>query len=76
MKAARRLPEEHIAEDEDDAEQHLIQLREKGTAKEHVYWAWAWYEERPEDAPDHLGERVTRGNVSKEGIRDLPPEEV
>ena len=66
LKAARRLDP---ADSEDDAEE--IRLREKGTDKVHIFEAWAWEEEAPDDKPDWMGNEITKGNVSKKGIEHL-----
>ncbi|MFB6304073.1 MAG: non-histone chromosomal MC1 family protein [Haloferacaceae archaeon] len=70
LKAARRLDP---AESEDEAEEEAeeIRLREKGTDKVHVYEAWAWEDESPEDDPEWMEGKITKGNVSKEGIEHL-----
>ena len=65
MKAARQL---NPASSETDADRHDLRLRERGTDKLHVYEAWAWEEEAPDDKPDWMGEEITKGNVSKKGI--------
>ncbi|WP_299335343.1 non-histone chromosomal MC1 family protein [Haloplanus sp.] len=70
LKAARRLdPEDSEAQAEADAEE--IRLREKGTDKVHIFEAWAWEQEAPDDKPDWMGEEITKGNVSKKGIEHL-----
>jgi allantoicase len=70
LKAARRLdPERSEAQAEANAEE--IRLREKGTDKVHVYEAWAWEDESPDDDPEWMEGSITKGNVSKEGIRHL-----
>lgn len=70
LKAARRLDP---AESENAADEDEIRLREKGTKKVHIYDAWAWKEEPPNDSPDWLEERdhITEANVSKKGIEHL-----
>lgn len=64
LKVARRLEPK---EDEADAETNpeRIRLREHGTIEVHVYDAWAWEEKTPDDAPNWLGDTVTRADVSK-----------
>jgi len=71
MKAARQL--EPTGTDEDDAEANAeeIQLRERGTDTVHVYEAWAWEEDAPNDGPEWLGDTVTQANVSKQGVEHL-----
>jgi len=70
LKAARRLePEGSENEAEESAEE--IKLREKGTDKVHIFEAWAWEEEAPDDKPDWMGDEITKGNVSKKGIEHL-----
>jgi hypothetical protein len=71
LKAARRL--EDVADSEQHAEHHDVRLREKGTDKVHIYEAWAWESEAPDDAPEWLQDRddITEANVSKQGIEHL-----
>jgi hypothetical protein len=71
LKAARQL--EPMAESEESAEGNAdeLRLREHGTDTVHIYLAWAWEEEAPEDGPDWLGDTVTQANVSKEGVEHL-----
>jgi hypothetical protein len=71
LKAARRL--EDVGSSEREATRHEIELREKGTDKVHIYDAWAWEEEAPEDAPEWLQNRdeIKEANVSKKGIEHL-----
>jgi len=70
LKAARRLDP---ASSESDAEANPteIRLREKGTDKVHIFDAWAWEQEAPDDKPDWMGDQITKGNVSKKGIEHL-----
>jgi len=70
LKAARRLDP---ASSESDAEANPteIRLREKGTDKVHIFHAWAWEENAPDDKPDWMGDRITKGNVSKQGIEHI-----
>lgn len=68
LKAARRLDP---APSEDEAEPTEIRLREKGTSKVHIYEAWAWEDDAPEDGPDWLSGTITQANVSKQGIEHL-----
>ena len=68
LKAARRL---EPASSEDAAERIELRLREKGTDTVHVYEAWAWEDEPPENKPDWMGEEITRGNVSKQGVEHV-----
>jgi len=69
LKAARRL--EDVAPSEQEAEHHEIRLREKGTDKVHIYDAWAWEEDSPGDSPDWMPNRITKANVSKQGIEHV-----
>jgi hypothetical protein len=71
LKAARRL--EDVAASEREADRTELRLREKGTDKVHIYEAWAWEEEAPEDAPEWLQnrDRIKEANVSKTGIEHL-----
>jgi len=71
LKAARRLDD--MGNSEEGAPRHEIRLREKGTDKVHIYDAWAWETEAPDDAPDWLQGRddITEANVSKNGIEHL-----
>lgn len=48
LKAARQLTP---ASSEADADQQELRLRERGTDKLHIYDAWAWEEDAPEDGP-------------------------
>ena len=68
LKAARRLDP---ASSEADADRQEIRLREKGTYKVHIYEAWAWVEEAPDDKPDWMPGDITKGNVSKQGVEHL-----
>jgi len=70
LKAARRL-DPASSESEAEANPTEIQLREKGTDKVHIFDAWAWEEDAPGDKPDWMGDRITKGNVSKKGIEHL-----
>jgi hypothetical protein len=70
LKAARRL-DPFPSEGEAKANATEIQLREKGTDKVHIFDAWAWESEAPDDAPDWMDDRITKGNVSKKGIEHL-----
>lgn len=69
MKAARRLDEQ--GESEETAPREEIVLRERGTDKVHKYEAWAWTEQAPDDSPDWLEGKVSKANVSKQGIEHL-----
>jgi len=69
LKAARRLDD--VGDSEDDADRHDIELREKGTDKVHIYEAWAWEEDAPDDKPDWMPGDITKANVSKQGIDHL-----
>lgn len=70
LKAARRLrPSE--SENEGRREAAEIRLREKGTSKVHIYDAWAWKEEAPDEKPDWMPDEITEANVSKQGIEHL-----
>ncbi|MFC7167106.1 non-histone chromosomal MC1 family protein [Halospeciosus flavus] len=69
LKAARRL--EDKGETEQQAPHQEIRLREKGSDKVHIYDAWAWEEESPDDSPDWMPNRITEANVSKKGIEHV-----
>jgi hypothetical protein len=71
LKAARRLSDKGTSSE--NAPRHEIHLREKGTDKVHIYEAWAWETNAPEDAPEWLQDRdeITEANVSKQGIEHL-----
>ncbi|GGL45652.1 non-histone chromosomal MC1 family protein [Halocalculus aciditolerans] len=69
LKAARRL--EDVAKTEQQAKHHEIRLREKGTDKVHIYDAWAWKSDSPDDKPDWMPGNITEANVSKKGIEHL-----
>lgn len=65
-KAARHRLEP--ASSEEVADREVIQLREHGTNRVHVYEAWSWLDDSPDNAPDWMGDTVTRANVSKQRI--------
>ncbi len=69
LKAARRLSE--VGSSESAATRTEIELREKGTDKVHIYDAWAWEEEAPNDSPDWMPNEITEANVEKKGIEHL-----
>jgi len=64
LKAARRLDPE---DDEEAAvaNSEQIRLREHGTIDIHLYDAWAWKEDAPDDGPQWLGDTVTQASVRK-----------
>ncbi|ADQ65926.1 nucleoid protein mc1 [Halogeometricum borinquense DSM 11551] len=70
LKAARRLDP---VDSEDKAREQAteIRLREKGTDKVHIFDAWAWVDDAPDDKPDWMEGDITKGNVSKQGIEHL-----
>jgi len=68
LKAARRIDP---APSEDASEKTMLRLRERGTDKVHIYQGWAWKESSDDDAPEWLGDEVTKANVSKQGIEHL-----
>jgi len=70
LKAARRV-DPSGSKQRAREETTEIRLREKGTEKVHIYDAWAWTEEAPDDGPDWLSGEITEANVSKQGIRHL-----
>jgi len=70
LKAARRL-DPATSESDAEADPTEIRLREKGTDKVHIFDAWAWEEDAPDDKPDWMGDRITKGNVSKKGIEHI-----
>jgi hypothetical protein len=66
LKAARRLP---AAPSEDAVNgSETLRLRERGTDKIHVYGGWAWEADAPADKPEWMSSRITKANVSKQGI--------
>lgn len=70
LKAARRLnPEGSESRAKSNATE--IRLREKGTDKVHIYDAWAWREDAPNNKPDWMPDTITEANVSKKGIEHL-----
>ena len=71
LKAARRLEEAYSSEEEAKANAIEVRLREKGTDKIHIFEAWAWTSESPDDAPGWMDDEITKGNVSKKGIEHL-----
>jgi hypothetical protein len=71
LKAARRIATAADTEDDARDQPSELRLRERGTAKLHVYEAWAWEEAAPDNSPDWLGETVTEANVAKQGIEHL-----
>ncbi|SFH01614.1 nucleoid protein MC1 [Halopelagius inordinatus] len=70
LKAARRL-EPAGSEEEAKSNATEIRLREKGTDKVHIFDAWAWSDEAPDDKPGWMEGDITKGNVSKQGIKHL-----
>lgn len=68
VKAARRVTEPAESESEAEGQPTEIKLRERGTDDVHVYDAWSWTEESPEDGPEWLPETITEANVSKKGV--------
>ena len=68
LKAARRLDP---ADGESNADRTELRLREKGTHKVHIYEGWAWEEDAPDDKPDWMPDRITKGNVEKQGVEHL-----
>lgn len=71
LKVARRFTEPAGSSDEGEANAKEIRIRERGTDRVHVYDAWSWTEESPDDAPDWLPEEVTEANVSKKGVEHV-----
>jgi len=71
MKAARRLEPTGSSESEAEANAEELRLREHGTDTVHVYHAWAWEEDAPDDGPEWLEGTVTEANVSKQGVEHL-----
>ncbi|AKH98485.1 non-histone chromosomal MC1 family protein [Halanaeroarchaeum sulfurireducens] len=69
LKAARRLAD--VGSSEESAPRVEVRLREKGTDKVHIYDAWAWEEDAPEDKPDWMPSDITEANVSKKGIEHI-----
>ncbi|QLC33373.1 non-histone chromosomal MC1 family protein [Halarchaeum sp. CBA1220] len=69
LKAARRIDD--VGESEEAATRYEIQLREKGTDKLHIYEAWAWQSDSPDDKPDWMPGEITEANVAKQGIEHL-----
>jgi hypothetical protein len=70
LKAARRL-DPASSESRAESNPTEIRLREKGTDKVHIFDAWAWEQDAPDDKPDWMGDEITKGNVSKKGIEHL-----
>src|SRR5699024_136623 len=68
LKAARRLDP---SPSESDADREELHLRERGTDKVHVYEAWAWEEDAPENGPQWLSDTITEANVHKQRIYHL-----
>lgn len=71
LKAARRLEDAERSEARAESNAEEIRLREKGTDKVHIYDAWAWDTEAPDDSPDWMPNEITEANVSKKGIKHL-----
>lgn len=69
LKAARRL--EDVGASEAQADRHEIKLREKGTDKVHIYDAWAWKSNSPDNNPDWMPDTITKANVSKKRTNHL-----
>lgn len=70
LKAARRL-DPSSSESRAKSNATEIRLREKGTDKVHIYDAWAWREDAPDNKPDWMPNTITEANVSKKGIEHL-----
>ena len=68
LKAARRLD---LGPSEADADRQKLRLRERGTNKLHIYEAWAWEEDAPDNGPEWLSGTITEANVAKHGIEHL-----
>lgn len=75
LKAARRLDP---AEGEQDAiaASERIRLREHGTVDIHIYEAWAWEEETPDDGPAWLNDTVTKAKVNKMAVERTTKSEI
>jgi hypothetical protein len=71
LKAARDLNDPADSKSAAKSDATEIRLREKGTDKVHVFEAWAWEEEAPDDKPEWMGDEITKGNVSKKRIEHL-----
>lgn len=71
LKAARRLEDAEPSERQAENNAEEIRLREKGTDKVHIYDAWAWETDSPDDSPDWMPGEITEANVSKKGIEHL-----
>ena len=70
LKAARRL-DAYSSEEEAKENAIELRLREKGTDKVHIFDAWAWESQSPDDAPGWMDDEITKGNVAKKGIEHL-----
>lgn len=70
LKAARELDELDGIESEEEAREHPheIRLRESDSDKVHIYDAWAWEDQAPENRPSWMGDTITQAKVSKKGI--------
>lgn len=68
LKAARRLDPKD-SEEEAIADSKRIRLREHGTVDIHIYDAWAWEDDAPDDGPVWLGDTVTQASVRKVNVR-------
>ena len=69
LKAARRL-DARDSEREAVANPERIRLREHGTVDVHVYDAWAWEDDAPDDGPEWFDDTITKANISKIHIKD------
>lgn len=70
VKAARRIVDPSDNEEHAEDNPTEIKLRERGTDDVHVYDAWTWNEEAPEDKPEWLPEEITEANVAKKGVEN------
>jgi hypothetical protein len=70
LKVARRI-DSRDSEREAIENPERVRLREHGTETVHIYDAWAWESNAPDDGPEWLKDTITRGNVRKVGVREV-----
>lgn len=62
--------EPESCEEEAESRPTEISLEEKLDGRIHLYRAWTWEEETPDDSPEWLGETLARAEVEPMGVED------